>query len=404
MCKKSDFQLVCISTIGCNLKINNKMELGQYYTPENFSTLLVSSMHSADAESVLDIGCGQASLLKAARNRWKNAKLIGYDIDPRNFNVVGSNLHIEFGNGFDADLSRKIIDTFGHIDISVANPPYISVEINRDISEILKRSRISECIPPRLKKLPSEIVFLAQNMLVLKKGGELGAILPASIISGEKWKNLREFLITELSLNKVIQLPQKAFGKTEASTFAVNFKNTPSTGKNVSLHSVEDMRALKVNKESGTKRLDYSYHINSHQKKIKSTASREILLVRGDKSSKLLKKFNKNYLHTSNLKETFQTLEYGNNTYALGTKIACKGDFVVSRVGSRCIGKTGYIEDGCVEVSDCITVIKKIQFEKYISFFISGQFYKEVSQNALGTGAKYLTFDIILEALEAYEF
>ncbi|MAY57609.1 MULTISPECIES: N-6 DNA methylase [Pseudoalteromonas] len=102
------------------------MELGQYYTPKTFSTLLIENMLSTKADYVLDIGCGQASLLEAARGRWKKAKLIGYDIDPTNYNLQGENLHIGFGDGLDPDLSNKILDNFGYIDISVANPPCTS--------------------------------------------------------------------------------------------------------------------------------------------------------------------------------------------------------------------------------------------------------------------------------------
>jgi type I restriction enzyme M protein len=376
------------------------MELGQYYTPEIFSTLLVESMISINADSILDIGCGQASLLSAARKRWNQAKLIGYDIDPKNYNVTGRNLHIEFGNGFDADLSQKILDAFGHIDISVSNPPFTHVEINYEISQILKLSRLFECIPKSIKKIPAEIVFLAQNILVLKTGGELGAILPASIISGEKWKGLREFLVTEKSLDKVIQLPNKAFNNTEAATFAVNFKNIKSQNNNINLFSFEDNCELEIDKKSGIKRLDYYYHSHCSNKN-NIPLPPEVVIFRGNKSSKLLREASGSFLHTSSLKEQFQLLQFKNNNYPEGTKVASKGDFVISRVGSRCIGKTGFIQSGNIEVSDCITVVKNLRFKNYISYFKKGLFFKEISHNALGTGAKYLTFDIIKEALEA---
>lgn len=379
------------------------MNLGQYYTPKSYSTLLIENMHSISADSVLDIGCGQASLLNAASKRWRDAKLIGYDVDPKNINKAVANIHLGFGNGFDPDLSKKIIDTFGHIDISVANPPYTHVEVNSEITKILKLSELFQCIPRNTKKIPAEIVFLAQNFLVLKEGGELGAILPASIVSGEKWKALREFLITEKSLSKVIQLPQKAFCKTEASTFAVNFKNLPTNASNITLMSSESSNLLNIGKENGAKRLDYSYHANKRLHSNLSSRKFNSSIFRGNQSSKLLRLTGKDFLHTSNLKNHFQYISLPNNKYPENSKVATKGDIVISRVGTRCVGKSALITRGCVEVSDCIVVIRGDSNLELIEQFQNGSFYNAAINNVLGTGAKYLTFDIIKEVLNSYE-
>ncbi|WDE12033.1 N-6 DNA methylase [Thalassomonas haliotis] len=379
------------------------MELAQYYTPITFSSLLIRNMLSTKAECVLDIGCGQASLLEAARGRWSNAKLIGYDIDPINYNLTGKNLHIGFGNGLDPDLSSKILNSFGNIDVSVANPPYTNVDVNSDIVRILKLAELHDCLPRNLKKLPAEIIFLAQNLLVLKSEGELGAILPASLISGEKWKGLREFLITEKTIDKVIQLPNKAFNKAEAATFAVNFTNRKPNNNAIKLLTFDNNEALQISDKSGIKRLDYFYHAHKEFSN-RSPIPKEAIIFRGNKSSKELKSGTSEYIHTSDLKETFQVLRFGYSKYPLGTKTAKKGDFVVSRVGSRCIGKAAFINEGEVEVSDCITVLRDFDTKKYTPLFATGKFYEKTSYIALGTGAKYLTFDIIKEALETNEF
>lgn len=378
------------------------MELGQYYTPKTFSTLLVANMLSTKVGCVLDIGCGQASLLEAARRRWNEAKLIGYDIDPTNYNLKGKNLHIGFGDGLDPDLSNKILDCFGNIDISVANPPYTNVDVNKDIIRILKLAKLYDCIPRSLKKLPAEIVFLAQNLLVLKNEGELGAILPASLISGEKWKGLREFLITEKNIDKVIQLPSKAFNKTEAATFAVNFTNKKPNNSAINLLSFDNDKTLRINNKSGIKRLDYFYHAHAAHSS-RSQIPEMAKIFRGNKSSKNLRSGSSTFIHTSDLKNIFQILSFNHSNYKQGTKTAQKGDFVISRVGSRCIGKAAYINEGEVEVSDCITVLRNFDKEIYTPLFASNKFYEKASYDALGTGAKYLTFDIIKEALETNE-
>ena len=378
------------------------MELGQYYTPKKFSTLLIENMLSSKADCVLDIGCGRASLLEAARGRWSKAKLIGYDIDPINYNLKGMNLHIGFGDGLDPSLSNKILDNFGNIDISVANPPYTNVDVSKDITRILKLADMYECIPRNTKTLPAEIIFLAQNLLVLKREGELGAILPASLISGEKWKGLREFLITEKSIDKVIQLPSKAFTKTEAATFAVNFTNKKTNNNAINLLSFDDNETLKINDKSGIKRLDYFYHAHSFSSN-RNPIPENTILFRGNKSSKNLRLGTLDFIHTSDLKDAFQTLSFSYSKYPQGTKTARRGDFVVSRVGSRCIGKAAYISEGEVEVSDCIAVLRNFDKKRYMPLFTSNKFLEKTLYDALGTGAKYLTFNIIKEALESYE-
>lgn len=379
------------------------MELGQYYTPKTYSTLLISNMHSIKARNVLDIGCGQASLLQAARERWGKAKLIGYDIDPANYNLKGKNLHIGFGNGLDPDLSNKILDTFGSIDVSVANPPYTSVEVNRNIISILKLANLYDCVPKNIKKISAEIIFLAQNLLVLKDDGELGAILPASLISGDRWKGLREYLITEKHINKVIQLPPKAFNKTEVTTFALILTNKKTTNQHVNLLSFGKEITLGINGESGIKRLDYNYHSsNSHF--LSSSLLDDVTIFRGNRTSKNLRIENPYFLHTSDLKDVFQKLSFNCRIYPKGIKTAKEGDFVISRVGSRCIGKAAYIIKGTIEISDCIVVLRNLDKKKFMKLFDSGTFYEKALCNALGTGAKYLTFDIIKEAVATYEF
>ena len=380
------------------------MKLGQFYTPSVFSKILVSHMMSDNAENILDIGCGQASLLNAARLRWKNAKLIGYDIDPINYTVKGCNLHINFGNGLDPDLSKKINDEFGNIDISLSNPPYISVEITNGISKILKTSGIADCIPKTQKKIPAEIIFLAQNLLVLKKGGELGAILPSSIISGEKWKGLREFLITEKSLNKVIQFPSKAFFKTETSTFAINLKNCPSEKKEIAIMSTESSELIHIDKSSAIKRLDFTYHSKLNAPVELKGLEHGVSFFRGNKSSRELRSSKNEFIHTSDLKEVFQILELPSIKYSANVKTAKKGDILISRVGSRCVGRSAFIAQGCLEVSDCITVISGSKIESYLDYFKSGLFFDAAISKVLGTGAKYLTFDIIKEVLKENEF
>jgi len=239
------------------------VSFAQFYTNESVSEYLVSQMQSETPLSVLDIGCGASNLLLAAGRRWEEANLIGFDIDPRNTRSTNKKLQLSVGDGFDPDLSRKIIDLFGPIDIAVSNPPYLSIDFGRKEKKILAEAGLENVISKKVNKIPSELIFLAQNLLVIKDGGELGLILPAGLVCGEKWKVFREYVISEYTIKSCIQLPNKAFKKTEASTFALYLKKEKRQTKVVKLHQLGTKKALSVDNDSAIDRMDYLYRERS---------------------------------------------------------------------------------------------------------------------------------------------
>tara|TARA_R110001583_G_scaffold170237_1_gene323637 strand:+ start:6973 stop:8118 length:1146 start_codon:yes stop_codon:yes gene_type:complete len=376
------------------------MSLAQYYTADNFSNLLVSQLQSKTVSKVLDIGCGQAGLLNAASKRWSKAKLIGYDIDPLNYSISCNNLKLQYGDGLDPDLSNKILDTFGSVDVSVSNPPYLNIDYNKAVKDILKKAGLYDAIPSKLKVIPAELVFIAQNLLVLKEGGELGIILPASLVSGEKWKGVREYLLERYIISKSIQFPTTAFKKTETSTFALCLKNKEKKNKNIiTLNDHFFNKSIEIDKESAIKRMDFSYYNFKSQDEKLQTKVTLTSLFRGNRTDKDLRESNCKYLHTSDLKNVFQTIDLKSDFSLDNTKCATKGDLVVSRVGSRCVGKSAFIKSGTIPISDCLFVIRANEINSLVNFMKSGDFYNKTKHSALGIGAKYITMNLLREII-----
>lgn len=376
------------------------MNLAQYYTADIYSDLLVSYFKSSEVSRILDIGCGQAGLLNAASKRWNEAKLIGYDIDPLNYSINCNRLKLQYGNGFDPELSNKILDTFGKIDISVSNPPYLNISVNSDVQTILKKSGLNEAISNKLTIIPAELVFIAQNLLVLKRGGELGIILPASIINGEKWKSVREYILSNYTVSNCVQLPVNAFKRTETSTFAVclsNYKSKNSQKINLQSYLVE--KSIVIDEKRAVNRMDFSYY-NLKSNKV-AVNDRDLIryMFRGNKTEKDLINSSYKYLHTSDLKDVYQELDLSYDHSYGGSKYASAGDFVFSRVGSRCVGKCAYIKNGRMSISDCLFVVKLKNVEQFIKYLKSGVFYEVTRGSSLGVGAKYITMGLLKEMI-----
>ena len=376
------------------------MSLAQYYTTDNFSNLLISHLQSGSVSKILDIGCGQAGLLNAASKRWSKAKLIGYDIDPSNYSINSTKLNVQYGNGLDPDLSNKILNTFGNVDVSVSNPPFLNVDYNSNVKTILKKSGLHDAISSRLKVIPVEIVFIAQNLMVIKDGGELGIILPASLVNGERWKGLRDYLLSNYSISNSIQFPTNAFKKTEASTFAIYLRKKEDKHLNdIILRDHQLEQSIYIKKVDAIHRMDFSYYQFKSKDKIPDKTSSISNLFRGNKTEKSLRTSGNRYLHTSDLKDYFQTLNVRKDFSTTGVKFAKKGDLIVSRVGSRCVGKCAYIKSGKISISDCLFVIQSEEMKSLIQYVKSGDFYKKARHSALGVGAKYITMSLLQEII-----
>lgn len=378
------------------------MNLAQFYTDSAISDHLVSEFCESDPASIIDIGCGELGLLRAARNRWRNAQLIGYDIDPIHATRESEeNILVDLGDGLDPDLSRRIEDIHGKIDLAISNPPYISVDRTSKNQEILNRANLLECVSKTQKLLPAELIFLAQNLLVTKENSELGVILPSGFISGERWKPLRELLISEYVATCCIELPPKAFSKAEVSTYALFIKKSKKNSdkhRDVILKTLSDSHSIKIAPSDAANRLDYTYYSARRSTSQSQLTSQKIIeIYRGNKSHAELTKKNIAHIHTTSLKDDLQIVRGHHNAIEHGIRYASAGDILISRVGTRCLGRAAYLRTGRIAISDCIIAVKASLGEELWNAISRDNFRSHISKIALGAGAKYITKSILEE-------
>ncbi|MBK8628112.1 MAG: N-6 DNA methylase [Saprospiraceae bacterium] len=206
--------------------------LGRYYTENLFSNLLVQQLDCITPKTVLELGVGNGSILKAVRSEWDKVKYYGFDVDKEIVNKYDKEkVIIKYGDVLDESESKLNI-SFGKFDIAVCNPPYSRLKNeNGEYNHLIQSLNFI----PGSFPLTKDIVFLLKNLAYLKPNGKLGIIVPDTLITSHTYLNFRKQLLSNYEVEKIIELPSKIFRKTEAKTHILIVKNSKPTKKLVKL-------------------------------------------------------------------------------------------------------------------------------------------------------------------------
>lgn len=337
--------------------------LSRYYTEEAISDLLISNIQQQSPQKVLELGVGGGSLLKAAYNRWNNATFYATDIDTvsiENISNTFSFVNLFYLDGLLNKLPQKLKINIGTIDVAICNPPYFKMNICPYYRDLLYASNLNRS--SKMKRITSDIVFLAQNLILLREGGELGIILPDSILTGHDFQYLREDLLINHNIIGIIQLPDKIFHKTEARTHIVLLEKGPRSQTKIPLY-LSDMQGrittmISVLKDELITRMDCSYFLwkdnNKHCESSLSLNDLNVEIKRGQRPKHILKTMSIHYFHTSSFPDDPSAQVDLSNSYLQNDIIAEPGDILVARVGKRCVGRVTRVNSGNQVLSDCV--------------------------------------------------
>ena len=370
-----------------------KISHSQFYTSEPISTLLIKCIESEKVNIILDLGAGGGSLTCAASKYWTTSEIITADIDANNCKVL-----LEKGfRTYHVDcllpkLNKKINLDFGTVDLCVCNPPYEQIEYTEFIGSLLKKANLN--INRKEKNTTTDLVFLAYNLLFLKPGGVLGIIVPYSIIAGKYYSKLRESLVNNYFLEKVIELPESCFSYTEAKTGIMIIRKEPNKNRKTNLFTVnkdfELSDSLTPTKEQLLERIDYSFYNWKKNQKTKENLASGIKIVRGRYTHDELKQKAHPFFHTTYFKrdDVNWTYEYS----PMEKSVIGEGAFLIARVGKRCVGKVKFIETGHIQISDCIFAIQvpKEHVSEFKELFCSKEYYDFIKNNTRGVCSMYL--------------
>ncbi len=355
--------------------------LGQYYTASQFGHLLVNSLEVQSPDTILELGAGEGSLLTAAQNRWDQAKIISVDIDHKNHELINGILpgHSHFLlNALDKNLSKSIGVQSDSVDVAVCNPPYIKSKWKSSFSELLEEAGLSNCLSVH-SDFSTDILFLAQNIRLLRKGGELGIIVPDGLVAASKASRLREQLIKNHMLSGVIQLPTKIFQKTEAKTYVLILKKDMTSDGFIPLYKASKEGVIGdpifIFTEQAVNRLDYDHYFYSKAIKIdtarvsshKQSFSQEkplFEIARGNITKVDAQKNNIDFFHTTDFKyvKNINSCHLSDKTKKIFNKnnhiVAEKGDILLARVGRDLDKKMALVTAGQIILSDCVYRIR----------------------------------------------
>lgn len=377
-----------------------KAELGQYYTSNNISELLLSNISIPFPRKVVELGVGDGSLVRAALGKWEESELIGCDIDPDNISSLKSefpSIDLYLLNGLSSNLDKDMKIGLNSIDVAICNPPYLPLKKCEESLAIIRKANLQ--IDKKIGRITSDLVFLCQNLLFLKEGGELGIILPEGFICSHRFSEVRSSLLGNYHVRAIIELPEKVFKKTEAKTFIAVIKKRKKVNYKVNLFLANKEGDLvgknRVWKRDVMQRMDFSFHTfdscSEERDCVKTLNDIGAEIFRGAKSKKELELSKSEFLHTWSLNKELSYKSF--NDCSTHAKSAIKGDIVISRVGKRCLGRVLVVESGSVPISDCLYVIR-VQ-EKYrvdvVNSFVSENGQQWVVRYSHGVCARVIS-------------
>ena len=403
---------------------------GRYYTSPLVSRSLIEGIEARQPKLLLELGSGSGSLSSAAANRWQDAKLVTVDVDcraPRRLDVSGATprlKHTHFVHDvLDEALSDRIGLKLGTVDVAVCNPPYIRPRWRSDFGKILEDAGLSGALLS-LFDAGADLLFLAQNLRLLRNNGKLGLILPDGLVTAERFSRVRQTLLRQHFVQQVVQLPRRVFKGTEAQTYlAVLTKSAGETGE-VSLKQMDaDGRlsaAIHVGQDAAVKRLDYAFHaaslVSAHRscKSPLPTSFRQALtdVVRGSICSSAIPSFPKPVFHLGDFARPMgeQAVRMVPRRFALDARtaqrvahdarLAVPGDILVARVGRSLADQVALVVHGPCVISDCIFALRATDDhrEKLYRFLESEMGRLALGSAAHGVAARFMSksnlFDI----------
>lgn len=387
--------------------------LGRYYTNPAVSTVLVNAMGMNNPSLAIDICAGEGALVLEAAKEWKETSFVTVDIEASASKVLLKKLTNRLtshyvGDALDVDLAERIGFQWGQADAALCNPPYINPTWKKQFSKILEEAGLSHVIY-RMRDVPADLLFIAQNLRLLRQGGRLGLILPDGIVAGEKYTIFRKTLLHKHRVERVIELPRGIFKKTDAKAHIVVLSKNVAGSENIVIQSLAKNGFLSPEIEIpisyAIKRFDYTYNaqkkISVGKRKISDVA---ISVKRGSISSSVRSQLNFPVFHTSDFSEYCSIVpdKYTlvNDTQEIGNKIFAEhGDILVARVGRNLNRKVCRVRSDRVAISDCILTLRilPIYRETVFTYLRSNAGRQALDAASHGVGAKFITVQSLLD-------
>lgn len=241
---------------------------GIYYTPSHLANFLVRPLIKRKAISVFDPAYGEGSLLLAVENitrgnsKIRNVALFGCDRAP----VNGLLQHLPSSNLLEIDFFDYSIEN--KFDVIVMNPPFVRHHLIDHEKRIKYQSMISGICQI---KWSSDLwaYFLVKSCLHLKRGGEIGAILPWSFLQAEYAQDIRIWLSDNFKEIQILALGAEYFNDAQERVVLLWLKGYGNQSKSIrisfSTHISDSINYSDITKEQWHARTVFYSSINDIQ-------------------------------------------------------------------------------------------------------------------------------------------
>ncbi|MBZ0093292.1 MAG: SAM-dependent methyltransferase [Sulfuricellaceae bacterium] len=251
----------------------------------------------------------------------------------------------------------------GQADVAVCNPPYLPATDIPGVHEILRAVDLHQCVSA--KRVTTEIVFIAQNLRLLRPGGELAVIVPDGLATHHHYADLRQALCECHGLYRVIQLPDRFFAQTEARTHILYLRKQAGTANEIRLAGAATDGGLTedvvISPSLARTRLDYSFHSYAAAYNSTVITLRDLgaEVMRGLFTHKECQSDKLPFFHTTD----FKRFPKGRVAYPIYADLAERwtaqaGDFLIPRVGARCLHYSARVVSGHPVMTDCVYRIR----------------------------------------------
>ena len=378
----------------------------QYFTETLLAESLIKLIQAENVERILDLGIGNGSLSLAAKRRWGNSVVDAVDIDQdicHQYKISEyQDINVKYGDVLSVEGTKHLVED-GY-DLGLCNPPFFKIKKNNNYDDFFIQANLTGL--STLKNLSADVVFIAPNIKFLRPGGILMAIIPDGLLTRHDYLPFRETLVNNVQITHVIQFPDKAFLRTEARTHVLFITKTRPNMDLVPISLMKEdgtiVDTIRVSRNKLLSRMDYSYLkwqasiIDRTVKEKSNLFVPDFKISRGSLSYKDLRKANTIYLHSNsfnNYEEIVVDETPEGNTESIGKCMARTGDFVMCRVGKRCVGKVAYIKHGSITLSDCVYKIEiaKPYIEMMRSVLFSSNFIDWVQHSSHGVCSKVIS-------------
>ena len=348
-----------------------------FYTPEHVATDLIQLDNPPRAKKhalVADFAAGEGDLLRLAAVSWKDVCLFATDIDRRIVaRLKRKQPHWEVGCvNFLADRSRRgsrlLKQLRGRVDIVLLNPPF----------SCRGGTQFTANFEGAQTKCSAAMAFVVLGLSYLRAGGELRAILPASVLSSQKDMAIRRALAAHIKIEVARHYSPSTFRGCCPSTVLVRFlKVAPDPCS-------DDLKQLPSRHYSvGTVELSrgsYQMHRILHSKNGNGTP----------------------LIHTTDL-GTEDVLSNARRILANGRSLVTGPAVLMQRVGKPDSRKIAIVQEGQeVALSDCIFALKTSNMRRArgVAQRMRSNWSK-IEGSFSGTGAPYLTLGRLADSLES---